>query len=363
MTGTNTVRIPENAVAAQLAAIFAAWGMAADVIEPTVRVMVEADLRGIDSHGVTMMDVYDTLRRDGRLNLRPDIRVVRETPVTAVVDGGGGLGHAPSVLAMEMAIAKGRSAGLAAVTVRNSNHYGAAGIYASMAAEAGLIGISTSAVHKAAIVPTFGTRAMFGTNPLAFAAPASANRPFVLDMATSTAAIGKLRLAAMAGKPVPEGWALDEAGRPVTDPREALAHRLMTPLGGTREMGGHKGYGLAAMVEILSSVLSGGSIAALRGEAPGAYGVGHFFMTIDPKAFRDEGEFETDLDGLIDALHGCPRADPGQPVLVHGDPEADSRADRRANGIPLHPDQVGLLRRLARDGGAAFLLEAEEEGA
>lgn len=117
-----------------------------------------------------------------------------------------------------MAIAKGKSAGLAAVTVRNSNHYGAAGIYASMAAKAGLIGISTSAVHKAAIVPTFGTRAMFGTNPLAFAAPASANRPFVLDMATSTAAIGKLRLAAMAGKPVPEGWALDEAGRPVTDP-------------------------------------------------------------------------------------------------------------------------------------------------
>jgi LDH2 family malate/lactate/ureidoglycolate dehydrogenase len=341
---------------AQLASILRAWGMPEENIAATTQVMVEADLRGIESHGVTMMTLYRDHMKQGRIDMSARFTVVRENAVTALIDGGGGLGHAPSVKAMQMAIAKARALGVAVVSVRNSNHYGAAGVYASMAADAGLIGISTTAVYNAAAVPTFGARPMFGTNPLAFAAPAGRNPPFLLDMATTTVAIGKLKVAVMQGTSIPEGWATDDRGRPLTDPKRALTYRRMTPLGGAHELGGHKGYGLAAMVEILSTTLGGSQYAPTRAGDGGCFNVGHCFIAIDPNAFRDAGAFESDLDAMIDALHACPPVEPQQPVLVHGDPEYAIQAERRAHGIPLYPDQIDLLRQLSEEAGATFVL-------
>jgi len=351
--------VTDQAVAAQIKAILCAWGMVEPALSITARVLLWADLRGIDSHGISMIaSSYRRMRDAGVLNFTPRLETVVDLPAIATIDGDGGLGHYPSVTAMELAIGKCRHTGLASVAVRNSNHYGAAGYYACMAAEAGLIGISMTGVHVAATVPTFGAEPRFGTNPIAFAAPAGRNPPFVLDMATSTVAIGKLVLAARAGKQLPAGWALDEQGRELTDPQRARALRRLTPLGGTRDLGSHKGYGLAMMVDILCSTLSGAAFAPARPPfEPGQpYDVGHFFLVLDPGAFRDKAGFVDDLDAMIDCLHATKRADPAQPVLVAGDPEAATERQRRTEGIPLSSVLVDELRDIARAANAEFTL-------
>jgi LDH2 family malate/lactate/ureidoglycolate dehydrogenase len=355
----NQFTIPADRLGAQLAAIFRAWGMPEPFIADTVEIMLWADLAGIDSHGAAMMPLYDQFRGEGKIVAAPEIRTVRETATTALIDGGNGLGHVPSKRAMQLAIGKAKLVGMGAVAVRGSNHYGAAGAYAMMAAEAGLIGISTTAVHTPSVVPLWGADATFGTNPIAFAAPARRNKPFLLDMATSTAAIGKLKLAQMAKKPVPEGWAVDAAGKPVTDPDIALRDRRLVALGGTRQLGGHKGYGLAMMVEILSSTLPGAQFALLRLQrAPGARhaDVGHFFLAMDPAAFREPGDFEAELDDMIDALRATRPADPARPVIVPGDPEHEERARRLEHGIPIPAPLREQLLVCARKAGAETLL-------
>jgi len=346
-------------LAAQLRAVFRAWGMSDPATEASVRMMIAADLRGIDSHGAMMLPLYDQLRREGRLNMAPEVKIVRESPVTALVDGDGGLGHYPAETAMRLAIDKAARAGLAAVGVRNSNHFGAAGVYALQAAERGLIGIAMTNVWNTAIVPTRSTAAMFGTNPIAFAAPGKNNPPFCLDMATSTVAIGKLKLAALHDKPLPRGWALDAGGAATESAQAALASRKLTPLGGTPELSSHKGYGLAAMVEILCAMLPGAWFAPTRAQRhPDAkrFNVGHFFMALDPKAFRGEGEFETDLDDMLDALRASRPLDPAQPVLVHGDPERAAIVERERHGIPVPEALAEQLREVARNCGAQVLI-------
>jgi LDH2 family malate/lactate/ureidoglycolate dehydrogenase len=262
----------------------------------------------------------------------------------------------PSIRAMDLAIEKARAFGIGAVGVRNSNHYGAAGVYALRAAEAGLIGLSTTAVHKASIVPTFGCEPRLGTNPIAFAAPGRRHRPFLLDMATSTVALGKLKLAAREGRSLPDGWALDREGRPQSDPEQALADRLMTPLGGSRMMGGHKGYGLAAMVEILSTLLPGAAYAPLRGPGAERFDVGHFHLAISPEAFREPDAFGEDLDAFIDCLHATRPADASERVLVPGDPEHDSLERRSREGVPVPRSLAQAVEAIARRCGAEFLL-------
>ncbi|HLJ65507.1 MAG TPA: Ldh family oxidoreductase [Stellaceae bacterium] len=347
------MRVTPDHLRDQIAAILTAWGMPAAAVAATAEVMLAADLAGIDSHGVNMLTLYDRLRRDGQITLAADVKTVRENSGTALIDGGGGLGHYPGSLAMNLAIAKAKEGGSGIVAVRHSHHYGAAGIYALRAAEAGLIGCSMTATFARAIVPTFGAEAMFGTNPIAFAAPTRRHPPFLLDMATSTAAAGKLKLALQAGKPIPAGWALGRDGTPTTDPAEALATRLLSPLGGSRELGGHKGYGLAMMVEILSTVLSG---AAFVGWGLARHNVGHFFLALDPASFREPGAFEADLDAMIDALRATKPLDPAQPVLIPGDPEHRTTRERRARGIPLAPAVLADLERLAYEAGVAFTL-------
>lgn len=354
------IRVPADALRRQTAAILAAWGMPESQAEETASIMVAADLRGIDSHGVAMFDLYAEHRAMGKIVWAPEIKIVRQNPATALIDGGGGLGHCPSALAMRLAVEKAKTVGIGAVAVRNSNHYGAAGVYALMAADAGLIGVSTTSVWNTAIVPTFGTDPMFGTNPIAFAAPAGKNPPFVLDMATSTVAIGKVKLAKLLGQDIPEGWVVDANGRPVTDAVAAVSGvRRFTPLGSSRQMGGHKGYGLAAMVEILSTMLPGAWWATTRErDHPNAdrFNVGHFMLALDPKAFRDDDGFEADLDAMIDELHAANRADADQPVLVAGDPERVAVEERARDGIPLPKARARILADLATKAGAAVLI-------
>jgi LDH2 family malate/lactate/ureidoglycolate dehydrogenase len=353
-------RFPASSICKQTEAIFCAWGMSPENARISAERLQHADLRGIDSHGVALIVLYAQMRAERRIEFRPDVRVLRESPVTALIDGGNGLGHVPSTQAMQLAIDKCRGVGLAAVAVRNSNHYGAAGAYALMAAEAGLIGMSFTSVGTLAIVPTFGADAMFGTNPIAFAAPGRRHGVFYLDMATSTVAIGKLKLAAMHEQPLESGWALDGDGRITTDPATALGSRRLTPLGGSRPLGSHKGYGLAAMVEILCTMLTGAWYAPTReARHPDEqyYNVGHFFLAIDPRSFRGEGEFEMELDDMIDALHACRRADPDQPVQVAGDPEMIAMTEREKLGVPVPDALLAQLRSISSECGAAWLLD------
>jgi len=355
------VIVSQSVLQAQLVALFRAWGVAEADAAPTAGALVQADLMGIDSHGVTLIPLYEELVSSGMLTPAAHVSVLRSFGATAVVDGGGGFGQVPSLRAMDLAIEKARAFGVGAVGVRNSNHFGAAGVYALRAAEAGMIGLSTTAVHKPSIVPTFGREPRMGTNPIAFAAPGRSGNPFLLDMATSTVAIGKLKLALREGRTLPEGWSLDAQGRPQRDPAQALADRLMTPLGGGRESGGHKGYGLAAMVEILSTLLPGASYAPLRpGDAP-RFDVGHFHLALHPEAFRDAGGFEDDLDAFTDCLRATKPAEGSEGVLVAGDPEFASRARREREGVPLPRSLVEAVAAIARARGAEFLLAQPAE--
>lgn len=347
--------VPPALLAEQVEAILRSWGMSDEHVAVTVEKMLYADLRGIDSHGCSELRFYQQLRNEGRLNPRPAIEVVRESETTALIDGGGGLGHVPASLAMERAIERCRAQGVGVVAVRNSGHYGAAGAYAAMAAEQGLIGLATTSTPTPSVVPTFGTGPMLGTNPIAIAAPAERNRPFLLDMATSTVSHGALAGRSGSGRRIPRGWALDDRGRPTTDGRTAVRHRRLAPLGGDREGGSHKGYGLGLAVEILSRLLPGGA-ATDPGDRRRA--VGHFLLALDPARFREDGGLAGDLDELIDSLHDAQPADPGQPVLVPGDPEERTLAQRASGGIPLSRRVFEDIRGVATASGAAFVLDA-----
>jgi LDH2 family malate/lactate/ureidoglycolate dehydrogenase len=354
------VRVAADQLSRQVEEVLRAWGMSEEHARTTAARLHHADIRGIDSHGAALLALYSQLRDEGRINFQPSIRVLRDSPVTALLDGDHGLGHVPSTQAMQLAIEKCRQRGLAAVAVRNSNHFGAAGAYALMAAQAGLIGLAFTSVWNLAIVPTFGAEAMFGTNPIAFAAPGGRDRVFYLDIATSTVAIGKLKQAALHGRPIEPGWALDGSGQVTTDPAAALESRLLTPLGGSRALGSHKGYGLAAMVEILCTMLAGAWYAPTReARHPGEqhFNIGHFFLAIDPKSFRSPGEFEADLGHMIDALHASRAVDPAQPVLVAGDPEAQAMQERGELGVPVPAALLAQLRVIATDCGAPWRLE------
>lgn len=340
----------------QVTSILRAWGMPEDQIAVTAEHLLYADWHGIDSHGCAMLLEYHRGVTAGRWNTAPRIEVVREGPTTALVDGGGGLGHVPADTAMKLAIAKCRGTGLGAVAVRNSGHFGAAGAYAALAAREGLLGVATTNTRTPAVVPTFGIQAVLGTNPLAVAAPARRNRPFLLDMATSTVPLGRLLTAWRKGCSIPAGWALDPAGRPVTSPRRAAAHRRLTPLGSRPELGSHKGYGLAAAVEILCGVLPG---LCSRDQAVAEPRVGHFFLALDPGWFSDGDTFGEDLDVLLDSLRSSTPRNPRQPVLVAGDPEYAAKEERLRRGIPLSRGVVEDLRTICRAWEVPFLLEAK----
>jgi LDH2 family malate/lactate/ureidoglycolate dehydrogenase len=361
------VNVPHERVRAQIEAILLSWGMAPDLAQTTVEAMVETDLFGVDSHGISMLMTYEKRWREGTLKLQARPRIEKEGPCTALVDGGAGLGHPVSAFAMNLAVDKAKAAGVAVVGVRNSHHFGAAGVYARIAARRGAIGMVTSATRGVTMVPTRGAAPVLGTNPIAFAAPAKRHAPFVLDMATTTTAAGKVKVHDLNNRPLPPGWVLDAKGQPVTDPRQGFDIVFnrpdggLSPLGGTAEMASAKGYGLAMMVHILGGTLVGSSFSPIRNrtQKPGdPDDIGHFFMAIDPAAFRPPGAFEDDLDDAIDVLHATPAADPGKPVLVAGDPEEAERARRLAHGIPIPATLDALIRGICGRSGAAYLMGA-----
>jgi L-2-hydroxycarboxylate dehydrogenase (NAD+) len=331
------------------------------VDEPQARivgdVLVAADRRGIESHGVARLRWFYVDRiRNGRIDPRPRYDVVRERPTSLLLDAGNGLGHPASHFAMTRTIEKAREQGIAFAAVRNSNHYGIAGYYAMMALEHDMIGIcSTDSVHLA--VPTFGATKMQGTNPFAFAVPANNEPAFVLDFATTTVTYGKLEVYERKALPLKPGWAVDEHGRPTNDPTVRHTGALL-PLGGFgTENGGHKGYGLGALAEILSGVLAAGWFGAaltIRESPDAPSGItSHFFGALRIDALRDPDEFKREMDRELRAFKQSAPA-PGQTrVYVAGEIEHENEIAFRRDGIPLIAPVIDDLDGLARELGIA----------
>src|SRR5882762_8894110 len=336
-----------------------AMKMSRPIAEVTAGLMVRTDLRGVDSHGIGMLPRYHELWQAGYIRMDAEPSVVRDEVATGLFDGQKGLGHYVSTRAMQAGIEKARTYGLGMVAVRNSGHYGAAANYSMMALEHDMIGLSMTNSPYVAMVPTFGRKTMLSTNPISFAAPAGRHAPFVLDMATTTVAFGKLRIASRWGKPIPSGWALDDEGEPTTDPDIAMKKRLMSPLGGSRDLGGHNGYGLGMMVDILSGVLPGATYGDLF-QRTGRYeqkkqDVGHCFAAIDPERFRPLDDFKHDMDDMFDSVKSTSPAEGQTRVYVAGEPEAESEKRRLREGIPINATLMGLVNDLAKGLGVPAL--------
>lgn len=345
--------------------VFQTLGVSQQDAQITTDVLVAADLRGIDSHGVARLRRYVTALREGMSVARPNERTVMETPTTALIDAGAGLGQPASYRAMHKAIDKAQEVGAGFVAVRNSNHYGIAGYYAMMALEHDCIGISMTNASLN-VPPTFGRLPMLGTNPIAVAVPAGSERPFVLDMATSVVPRGKLEVYKRLERPLPIGWAINEDGSPMTDSARVVgstskkADWRLLPLGGAGELlGGHKGYGLALLVEVLCAVLSGAAYADLvYPETPSGKPlpsqIGHFFGAWRIGSFRPIAEFKTSMDDLLGRLKNTPRTE-GQPrIYVHGEKEYEQAERRAVKGIPLGSKVVADLKSIAQELGVAY---------
>nr|MBI1232531.1 Ldh family oxidoreductase [Cytophagales bacterium] len=325
----------------------------ADALAAT-KVLLAADLRGVDSHGVARLSGYVRLWEVKRINPTPHIRVVHETPSTAVVDGDGGLGLVVAPYAMQVAIDKAKIAGTGWVAVRNSNHYGIAGIHAMQALAHDMIGISLTNASPL-VSPTFSKERMLGTNPISVAIPADQQPPFVLDMATTTAANGKLEILQRKQQEAPYGWIQDKDGHATTSPNGVRDGGALLPLGGDREHGSHKGYGLGAVVDILSAVLSGANygpwvppfVAFLEPHPnPVGEGLGHFFGAMRIDAFRPAASFKSNMDTWISRFREAIPVEGQERVLIPGDPERLLEAERRKNGIPLLPSVETDLKEL-----------------
>ncbi|WP_198400102.1 Ldh family oxidoreductase [Bradyrhizobium pachyrhizi] len=352
----------------QIELVLSAWGMTPDKVNVIADLLVETDLRGIESHGASMLPLYDKMRRAGGLNMTPQPRIVKENAATALMDGDAGLGHPVAVEAMNLAVTKCKAIGIGAVSVVNSHHFGATGLYAEMAARQGVIALVTSSARTVAVLPTGGTTPVLGTNPIAFAAPAGRGDPFLLDMSTSAVAANKVKVYAYHQTPLPVGWVVDGSGKPVTDPTEGFRTCMesdvggLMPMGGTRETGTHKGYGLAVMAQLLGSTLAGGSFSPFRSRdaKPGTPdNIGHFFLALDPDFFRAGGSFEDDVSDILDHLRATPAVDPGSPVIVAGEPEFARRAERLKTGIPLNDAFLDEVKAVATSAAVDFILDSK----
>jgi LDH2 family malate/lactate/ureidoglycolate dehydrogenase len=336
-------------------AAFEKLGVAGGDAQIAAEALVAADLRGVDTHGVIRFSPhawYVKWLSEGSMTAKPNIRVISETPSTALLDGDRGMGMVVGHRAMELAIDKAQSCGIGMVGVRNSRHYGMSAQYAMQALPHDMIGIAMTNAGRQ-VVPTFGREARFGTNPMCFAVPADKELPFVLDMATTTAAAGKLELAARFEKPIPTGWALDEKAQATQDPRVAQQARRLLPLGGSRDNGSHKGYGLAVLVEILCGVLTG-TVTALNADQDPR---GHFFGAIRVDAFRPVAEFKQDMDRLIRELKSTPPIEGQKRVYVAGEIEFETAEERAERGIPLLPSVLKGLREVSEQLGVSYNLE------
>jgi len=328
--------------------------------QTAARVILAADLRGVDSHGIIrLFSYYGSRLLNGTIDPQATIQVLRETPVSLALDGGNGLGQVVGEYAMRRCIEKARSNAMGMVTVRGSNHYGIAGYYAMLALEHNLIGISLTN-SQPLVAPTYGRTRLLGTNPIAVAIPAGEHLPYVLDMATSIVPIGRIAVYEKMGKPVPLGWGLDQDGIATTDPHAIQNGGALFPLGGPAEMRGYKGYGLSLLVDLFCGVLAGAAIGPEVGDpsnkTPGA-NVGHFFAAIDISAFRDPLEFQQEMDRYIELLKNAPKAIGEERIYIHGEKEFETAQRNQREGIPLLPAVVDSLKEAGQLVGEPFDLQ------
>jgi LDH2 family malate/lactate/ureidoglycolate dehydrogenase len=325
-------------------------------------VLLRSDLRGIDSHGVARLHTYVEMLELGRIHPRPKIKIVREKASVATVDGDNGLGLVVGPKANEIAMDKAEKYGSGWVSVCNTNHFGIAGYYPLKALERDLIGWAMTNTTKL-VAPLWGAERMLGTNPIAIAFPGYKEPPIVIDMATSAVAYGKIEIALRKKEPVPKGWIIDKEGRDTKKPQDMIDGGAQLPLGSDREMGGHKGYGLASMVDILCCVLSGanwGPFAppfALRQEIPArsvGKGIGHFFGALQIDGFIDKIEFKKQIDEWIKVFRNTKPAPGTNGPLIPGDPEREAEAIRGKEGIPLIQPVVDDLLDISKKTGIPF---------
>jgi L-2-hydroxycarboxylate dehydrogenase (NAD+) len=342
--------------------IFKSIGCAEEDSELASNVLLSADLRGVDSHGVARLSGYIRLYENSRLNPSPDITISYETPSTAVVDGDMGLGLVVAPRAMKIAIEKAKTAGSGWVAIKNSNHFGIAGYHAMMALEYDMIGISMTNASPL-VAPTFSRERLLGTNPIAFAIPAKKQPPFVADFATTTVANGKLEILQRKNKKAPTGWIQTIEGYESENPNELKQGGALLPLGSDREHGSHKGYCLGSIVDILSAVLSGANFGPWAPpfvsflpmpEDPVGQGLGHFVGTWRIDAFRPADEFKRNMDIWIERFRKAKTTENQDKVLIPGDPEREFEAERRKNGIPLLDKVVEDLTELGEKMGVPF---------
>ena len=334
-------RFETGTVREQSESLFRAYGLSIEEAEIATRPLLAADMRGIESHGVARLRSYAEGFIDGRIVADAPLTVDRETPVSVAFNANDGSGLVQGQRAMARVIEKAHETGLCMGTVRESTHFGIAGHYAMMASQAGLIGVAMTNTGALA-APTFGAKAMLGSNPMAITLPATDNTPeFVLDMSTSTAAYGKIEVAQRAKKAIPTGWAI--------------------PLGGTRETSGHKGYGLGLLVDLLCGPLAGAaashqiSAAYYAGER---FRIGHYFAAWRVDAFRDPADFAADVTALFDELRNTPVAPnaPSDRVLIPGEPESAQEDFNNRHGCPVRPAVLDDVRALCTEWKVPFIL-------
>jgi len=342
--------------------VFLKMGCIEQHVTLATEVLLSADIRGVDSHGVARLSGYVRLWEAKRINATPNIRVVHETPSTAAVDGDAGLGLVVAPFAMQVAIEKAQKVGTGWVSVKNSNHFGIAGYHAMMALPHNMIGIAMTNA-SALVAPTFSTERMLGTNPIGVAIPANNEPPFVADFATTTASNGKLEILQRKNEEAPLGWVQDVNGEATTNAAALKEGGAMLPLGGDREHGSHKGYALGSIVDIFSAVLSGASYGPWAPPFP-AYvpipqnmpgeGLGHFLGAMRVDAFRPAEEFTENMDNWIRRFRAAKPSAGHEKVLIPGDIEREMEAIRRKEGIPLFESVVEDLRGVGEKMGVTF---------
>ena len=330
---------------------FGAFGFSEEESGEITDVLLKADLYGIESHGMQRMVRYHKGIEKGTIHPEARPEVVFETPVSAVIDGHSGMGQLISIFAMKKAIEKAKTTGVGIVTVRESNHFGIAGYYAKMAADEGLLGMACTN-SEAIMVPTFGRKAMLGSNPIAVAMPADPY-PFFFDCSTTVVTRGKLEMYNKMGKPLPEGWALDKNGHPSTDAPDVLANIVakngggIMPLGGSSEVSGsHKGYGYGMICELFSSIFSLGVTSDKCCTFPDRTGICHGFMAMDPAVFGDPQAIRDHLSQYLEELRESPKADGQDRIYTHGEKEVFAEQERRKNGIPVNDNTMVELADL-----------------
>ena len=333
-------------------------GVSEDDARIVGKVLVCADIRGVESHGMQRLGSYYGSRiSKGWLDPKTPYQVISESGSTALIDGGNGLGQVVSHKAMQMAIEKAKKSGISAITVRNSNHYGIAGYYSMMALEEGMIGLSLTN-SQPLVAPTYGRTAVLGTNPISLAAPSGKHYPYLLDMATSAVAYGKIQIYDKKHEHIPIGWGIDEDGQATNDPTKIKpgGHGALLPLGGMDITAGYKGYGLALLVEVLCSILSGGSFLTNVGGPgrPEPTGVSHFFMAINIESFRPVYDFKESMDTMIDLLKKSPLAVGRDEIMVAGEKEFEYAKYNQEHGVPLIKPIVEDLRKDGEKVGVPF---------